>query len=78
VQSPAAASDGLAPSLAGASALAEALAAVLGAVVAPPPPQAATRIAVMPAIVASFRIPMRVFLLLVTDGNRRRTAGTAA
>jgi hypothetical protein len=32
----------------------------------------------MPAIVASFRIPMRVFLLLVTDGNRRRTAGTAA
>jgi hypothetical protein len=68
VQSPPAAADELALAPAGAE-LAGAALEPVGAVVAPPPVlHAATRIAVTPAIVASFRIPMRVVLLLVTDG----------
>src|SRR5689334_16933448 len=65
-----------APALSDAAALADSLAgawlAALGAVVAvPPPPHAATRIAVTPATVASFLIPMRDVLLLVTDWSTK-------
>jgi len=61
-----------------AAALDDALGAVLadaavdGAVVAPPPEHAATRIAETPAIVVNLRIPIGFELLQVTDVQRHR------
>src|SRR5215218_724206 len=67
VQSPPAAADELAPAL-GATLAPPAL----GAEVAAPPPHAATTIVAMPTIAASFRIPMRVVLLIVRKAFHRR------